>query len=463
VADPHFDLIVIGAGPAGEKAAAQAAYFGKSVAVIESEPEPGGAAVHTGTLPSKTLRETALYLSGHRNRQLYGVAVELAPDATVRRLIERKDTIAASASATIRRNLERHSIAYYRGRGRFADAHTIEIEDDGTRLCGDYILIASGSRPFRPADINFNDHAISDSDEILAIDHLPRDLTILGGGVIGCEYACMFAALGVKVTLVDARPEILPFLDLELIARLRQSMVALGIRLVQDVKWTSVARSGGIIATTLSSGERLETERLLFTAGRVGNTEGLGLDRIGVTPNARGYLEVDEAYRTTVSHVMAAGDVIGFPALASVSMEQGRVAICRAFGFAYKSAVSQLMPYGIYTIPEVSAVGETEESAREKNIDVVVGRALYRNNARGQITGDCEGMTKLVVARATRKVIGAHAIGERATELVHIGQTAIHMEAPVDLFIDMVFNYPTLAESYKYAAYECLAALNTAP
>ena len=459
----HYDLIVIGAGPAGEKAAAQAAYFGKSVAVIEAEPEPGGAAVHTGTLPSKTLRETALYLSGHRNRQLYGVAVELAPDATVRRLIERKDTIAATASATIRWNLERHRVAYCRGRGRFADAHTVEIEDDGTRLWGDYVLIATGSRPFRPADIDFSDHAISDSDEILAIDRLPRDLTILGGGMIGCEYACMFAALGVQVTLVDARPEILPFLDLELIARLRQSMAALGIRLVQNVKWTSVVRSGDIIATTLSSGERLETERLLFTAGRVGNTEGLGLDRIGVTPNSRGYLEVDAAYRTAVPHVMAAGDVIGFPALASVSMEQGRVAICRAFGFAYKSAVSQLMPYGVYTIPEVSAVGETEQTAREKNIDVVVGRALYSSNARGQITGDSEGMTTLVVDRATRKVIGAHAIGERATELVHIGQTAIHLEAPVDLFIDMVFNYPTLAESYKYAAYECLAALNTAP
>ncbi len=461
MSDASYDLVVIGSGPAGEKAAAQAAYFGKRVAVIEAEPEPGGAAVHTGTLPSKTLRETALYLSGHRSRQLYGVAVELAPDATVRRLIERKNAIAVSASATIRRNLERHDVTYIRGRARFADAHTVEIDDRAVRLRGDYILIATGSRPFRPADIDFTDNAISDSDEILAIDGLPRDLTILGGGVIGCEYACMFAALGVKVTLVDARPEILPFLDLELIARLRQSMTSLGIRLVQNVKWTNVGRNGGAIVTTLSSGERLETERLLFTAGRVGNTEGLGLDRIGITPNSRGYLDVDEAYRTAVPHVLGAGDVIGFPALASVSMEQGRVAICRAFGFAYKSAVSQLMPYGIYTIPEVSAVGETEETARKKGIDVVVGRAMYRNNARGQISGDSEGMTKLVVERATRKVIGAHAIGERATELVHIGQTAIHLEAPVDLFIDMVFNYPTLAESYKYAAYECLGALNT--
>ncbi|HET9372950.1 MAG TPA: Si-specific NAD(P)(+) transhydrogenase [Vicinamibacterales bacterium] len=460
MSDARFDLIVIGSGPAGEKAAAQAAYFGKKVAVIEAEPEPGGAAVHTGTLPSKTLRETALYLSGHRSRQLYGVAVELAPDATVRRLIERKNAIAASASASIRHNLARHGVVYVRGRGSFEDDHTVVVDgSSGGRFYGDHILIATGSRPFRPADIDFEDAAISDSDQILSLAQLPRDLTILGGGVIGCEYACMFAALGVAVTLVDARPEILPFLDAELIARLRQAMGALGVRLVQNVRWRRVAREGAAIVTSLGNGERLATEQLLFTAGRVGNTEGLGLDRIGVTPNTRGYLDVDASYRTSVAHVLAAGDVIGFPALASVSMEQGRVAICRAFGFEYKTAVAAIMPYGIYTIPEVSAVGETVESAREKGIDVVVGRANYRNNARGQITGDLEGLTKLVVERATRRVLGVHAIGERATELVHIGQTAIHLDGTVDLFIDMVFNYPTLAESYKYAAYECLAAL----
>ena len=459
----RFDLVVIGSGPAGEKGAAQAAYFGKRVAVIEAEAEPGGAAVHTGTLPSKTLRETAMYLSGYRNRQLYGVAVELAPDATVRQLIARKNAIADAASKMIRRNLHRHGAEYVQGHARFDDRHTVIVEtpDGERRLQGDYILIATGSRPFRPADIPFDDPAIHDSDEVLGLARLPASLAILGAGVIGCEYACMFAALGVAVTLVDGRPDILPFLDRELVARLCEAMTALGVRLVQNVRWTRVARHGDAIVTDLANGERLRTDELLFSAGRVGNTGRLDLERIGVAPNSRGYLDVDDAYRTAVPHVLAAGDVTGFPALASVSMEQGRVAICRAFGFGYKQNVSAIMPYGIYTIPEVSAVGETEESARQKGLDVVVGRALYRNNARGQISGDLEGMTKLIVERRSRRVIGVHAIGERATELVHIGQTAIHLDAPVDLFIDMVFNYPTLAESYKYAAYECLMALGT--
>ncbi len=268
----------------------------------------------------------------------------------------------------------------------------------------------------------------------------------------------MFAALGVQVTLVDARPDILPFLDSEIVERLRDAMTKLGIRIVLGKRWNRVAREGKVIVTELGD-ERLETEYLLFAAGRIGNTDTLKLDRIGVTPNARGYLQVDAAYRTTVPSVLAAGDVIGFPALASASMEQGRVAICKAFGFEYKQAVAEIVPYGIYTIPEVSAVGETVETARVKGMDVVVGRALYRNNARGQITGDVEGITKLVVERGTRRIVGVHVIGERATELVHIGQTALHCEASVDLFIEMVFNYPTLAESYKYAAYECLAAL----
>jgi NAD(P) transhydrogenase len=456
----HFDLVVIGSGPAGEKGAAQAAYFGKRVAVVEAEPEPGGAAVHTGTLPSKTLRETALYVSGYRARNLYGVAVELASDATVPALIARKNAIAAAASRTIRDNLARHSVTYVQGHGSFEDANTVVVSGpDGTRrLHADYVLIATGSRPHRPADIDFPDPAIDDSDEILGIDKLPASLTILGGGVIGCEYACMFAALGVKVTLVDARPDILPFLDAEIVERLREAMTNLGIRIVLGQRWNRVAREGAQIVTELV-GERLETEYLLFAAGRIGNIEKLGLDRIGVTPNARGYLQVDSAYRTTVPNVLAAGDVVGFPALASASMEQGRVAVCKAFGFEYKQAVSEIMPYGIYTIPEVSAVGETEQTAMVKGMDVVVGRALFRNNARGQITGDLEGITKLVVERSTRRVVGVHVIGDRATELVHIGQTALHCHAPVDLFIEMVFNYPTLAESYKYAAYECLGAL----
>ena len=261
------------------------------------------------------------------------------------------------------------------------------------------------------------------------------------------------------MTVIEARPEILAFLDGEIVARLRTAMEHLGMRVILGQRWGRVAREGARVTTELDGGERLESDCVLYAAGRFGNTAGLGLEKIGVEPNPRGYVSVDSAYRTSAPGVLAAGDVIGFPALASASMEQARVAVCKAFGFSYKQAVSDIMPYGIYTIPEVSAVGETEESARAKNMDVVVGRALYENNARGQITGDLDGMTKLVVEKKTRRVVGVHVIGERATELGHIGQTALHCEAPVDLFIEMVFNYPTLAESYKYAAYECLAAL----
>lgn len=456
-----FDLVVIGAGPAGEKAAAQAAYFGKRVAVIEREREPGGAAVHTGTLPSKTLRETALYLSGHRARALYGVAVELDAEATVPRLMSRKNAIAAAEARSFRRNFERHHVTYFHGRGQFVDEHTVLVTgaDETWRIRGDYVLIATGSKPHRPADIDFQDDFIHDSDEILDINFLPKSLTILGGGVIGCEYASMFAALGVEVTLVDARSEILPFLDLELVARLKSAMVASGIRLVQGQRWTGVKRCSGGVETSLGDGTKLVTEQLLFAAGRTGATHGLGLASVGLEPDSRGYLPVDAQFRTKVPHILAAGDVIGFPALASVSMEQGRVAVCNAFGFSYKKAVAETMPYGIYTIPEVSAFGETEETCRAKQIPYVAGRAPYEANPRGKITGDLDGMTKLIAHRETRKLIGVHVIGERASELVHIGQTAVQLGGTIDLFIDMVFNYPTLSDSYKYAAYECLAAL----
>ena len=457
----HFDLVVIGAGPAGEKAAAQAAYFKKRVAIVECEPEPGGAAVHTGTLPSKTLRETALYLSGYHARELYGVALEVDKHATLPRLMSRKNAIAAAESRAFRKNFAHHDIRYINGRGRLLDAHTVSITSAAgeQRLGADFVLISTGSKPHRPADIDFADDWIHDSDEILTIHDIPTSLTILGGGVIGCEYACMFAALGVPVTLVDARSEILPFLDAEIVSRLKAAMIKLGIRLVQGQRWTTVLRSEAGVTTTLADGTKLDNQQLLFAAGRSGCVKDLGLEEVGIAPDSRGYIPVDAQYRTKVPNVFAAGDVIGFPALASVSMEQGRVAMCHAFGFGYKKAVAAEMPYGIYTIPEVSSFGETEETCQQKKIDYVAGRALFENNARGKIQGDLEGITKLVIDAKTRKIIGIHVIGERATELVHIGQTAITLGATVDLFIDMVFNYPTLADSYKYAAYDCLAAL----
>jgi len=457
-----YDLVIIGCGPAGEKAAAQAAYFGKRVAVIERAPHPGGAAVHTGTLPSKTLRETALYLSGHRARQLYGIAVELEENATLSHLMARKDAIAEAETARIIANLERHGVDLVYGHGSFVDAHTIQVEGaDGetVSLTADFILIATGSKPRQPDDIDFADDCIHDSDEVLLIEQLPQQLTILGGGVIGCEYACMFAALGIDVTLVDTRTTLLSFLDTEISERLAKAMMRLGIDLVLGHRWGAIHRQGDTIVCELDDGRNLEAEQLLFCAGRVGCTDSLALDNAGLSPNKRQYLDVDDEYRTSVPHILAVGDVIGFPALASVSMEQARVAVCRAFGFDYKQTLASLMPYGIYTIPEVSAVGESEQSCEEKGIDYVVGRALYRDNARGKITGDLEGITKLVVEVGTRKLLGVHVVGERASELVHIGQVAIQLGACVDLFIDMVFNYPTLADSYKYAAYDCLGAL----
>ncbi|HEY3495689.1 MAG TPA: FAD-dependent oxidoreductase, partial [Polyangiaceae bacterium] len=347
------------------------------------------------------------------------------------------------------------------GSARFEDARTVAVTSSSgeRRVTGEFILIATGSKPHRPADMDFEDSWIHDSDEILTIHELPTSMTVLGGGVIGCEYACMFAALGTKITLVDARSEILPFLDLEIVRRLRAAMERLGIVLVQNQRWRGARRVADGVETTLGDGRILKSQQLLFAAGRSGNTAGLGLEKAGLEADSRGYLPVDKHFRTRVPHILAAGDIVGFPALASVSMEQGRVAICHAFGFTYKQEVAITMPYGIYTIPEVSSFGETEESCREKGIRYVAGRALFAENPRGKITGDLEGITKLIVETATRKLLGVHVIGERASELVHIGQVAVSLGGTVDLFIEMVFNYPTLADSYKYAAYDCLKAL----
>lgn len=461
MSEHSYDLVVIGSGPAGERAAAQAAFFGKRVALVERAPQPGGAGVHTGTLPSKTLREAALYLSGRHARQLYGIAVELTRDATILRLMERKATLAATESARIRENLRRHGVTYLEGNGRVTGPHDVEVTTaTGTlRLRGEVLLLATGSRPRRPPDIDFADDHIHDSDEILDITELPRSLTVLGAGVIGCEYACMFAALGTEVTLVDPKLELLTFLDQSLVARLRTAMQALGVRLELGHPWTKVTREGQGVLAEREGASSLLSEHLLFAAGRTGNADRLGLESVGLQPDQRGYLHVDACFRTAVPSIYAAGDAIGFPALASASMEQGRVAACQAFGFSYKREVAPLIPYGVYTIPEVSAVGETEQSCQRQGRRYVVGEALHRDNARGQIIGDLNGVTRLIVDAQDRRLLGVHVLGERASELVHVGQAVIQLHGPVDVFIDMVFNHPTLGESYKYAAYACLRAL----
>jgi NAD(P) transhydrogenase len=457
-----YDFVVIGSGPAGEKAAAQAAYFGKSVAVIERHLQPGGAAVHTGTLPSKTLREASLYLSGYKNREIYGVAVSLSPDVTLQKLLDRRGRISNAEASRMRNNLDAHNVDYYQGLGSFVDEHTIRIlsdEGDERTITGNFVLVCTGSSPYRPEEFPFDSGLVFDSDDILSIQSIPRNLTILGAGVIGCEYACMFAALGCSVTLIDAREQIMPFLDYEILDRLCAAMNTMDITMILGQLWKSVTVQDGKVLTCLEDGREVLADNLLFAAGRNGNSSELNLPAVGLKADKRGLIDVDDQYRTPVSNIFAAGDIIGFPALASTSMEQGRVAACHAFGIDYKQSLSPVLPYGIYTIPEVSAVGETEESAREKGLDFVVGRSLYSKNARGMITGDLEGVTKLIVDKKTRQLLGVHVIGERATELVHIGQAALVMKAPVDLFIEMVFNYPTLSESYKYAAYHCLGQL----
>ncbi len=461
---PHdHDLVVIGVGPAGEKAAAQAAYFGKRVACVERAQDPGGAAVHTGTLPSKTLRETAIFLSGFRQRELYGLSVDLKPDLAIPRLLSRKDAVRDQEVARMRWNLERHGVPILKGVARFIDPHTIEVKDTGgtpRRITSEVFLVATGSRPHHPDGIPFDDEDVDDSDTILQIDRLPKSMLIVGGGVIGCEYASMFAAMRVEVSLVEGRPRLMPFLDTEIAERLRGAMQSLGVtfHLGQTTKDIRRVEGRGIV-TTLASGQEIAAEKVLASSGRSGWTQGMGLSDVGVQVDKRGYVTVDENYRTAVPNIYAAGDVIGFPALASTSMDQGRVAVCHAFGFTYKPQMSHLLPFGIYTIPEVSCIGFSEETAKEKGLDFVVGRAFYRDNARGKIVGDRDGVIKLVVERGSRKVLGCHCIGERATELVHVGQAVMLLEGTVDVFIDMVFNYPTLGEMFKYAAYDALGAL----
>jgi len=461
----RFDLVVIGAGPAGEKGAAQAAYFGKRVAIIEREAQPGGAAVHTGTLPSKTLRETALFLSGYRQLDLYGVTVEVSPHLAVAKLIARKDAVRELETARIIENLRAHGVEQIRGQARFLDAATVEVVADGSarELSAEAFLIATGTHPFRPSHIPFDDPDVHDSNDILGIDRLPTSLAVLGGGVIGCEYASMFAALGVEVHLVESRPSLLPFLDREMGEQLLGAMTHLGVVPHLEDRAEEVRRdANGALVCLLRSGAALVCDQVLVASGRGGNTAGLGLEEIGVATDARGYVVVDEEFRTGVQAIYAAGDVIGFPALASTSMEQARVAVCRAFGFAYKQRVSPLLPYGVYTIPEVSCVGLGEDEALERGVDVVVGRAYFRDNARAQILGDRDGMVKLVFERGTRDLLGCHCIGERASELVHVGQAMIALGGTVDTLIETVFNYPTLGEAYKYAAYDALGRMGPA-
>lgn len=462
-----LDLVVLGSGPGGEKGAAQAAYFGKRVALVERAREVGGACVHTGTLPSKTLRETALYLTGFRRRELYGMSVRLDRKKSLRQLVGRLHDVTDRQTQQIRRNLNRHAVTLVEGFATFEDASTVAVRTpEGTvsrRLSADVFLIATGSSPVLPGGIGVSDPDVVDSDRILNLDRVPLTMTVVGGGVIGTEYACLFAALGTRITLVEGRDRLLGGIDEELSTAITLSLERMGAEIMLGDAVESVTRLPGrgtnALRLKLKSGRRITADKVLFSAGRSGNTAGLNLEAIGVALTGRGHVQVNEHFQTTVPHIYAVGDVVGFPALASTSMEQGRVAMCHAFQIAYKTAMSPHLPYGIFSIPEISSIGPSEQELQQRGVEYEVGRARFENNARGQITGDTDGIIKLLFERKTRKLLAAHLLGDQATELIHIPMFVLASGGTIDAFIDAVFNFPTLAESFKYAAYDGLQRL----
>ena len=462
----RFDLVVLGSGPGGEKGAAQAAYFGKRVALVERAPEVGGASVHTGTLPSKTLRETALYLTGFRRRELYGMSVRLDRKKSLRQLVGRLNAVTQQQTQQIRRNLARHAVALCTGRAAFEDPRTVAVLDPAgqvvRRLSADVFLIATGSSPILPPG-TAGDPDVVDSDRILNLDRVPLSMTVVGGGVIGTEYACLFAALGTKITLVEGRNRILGGIDEELSMATELSLERMGARVLLGDAVDSIerdpSRATDALRLKLHSGRRIRADKVLISAGRAGNTAGLNLEKVGVTLTPRGHLEVNEHFQTKTPHIYAVGDVIGFPALASTSMEQGRVAMCHAFGIAFKTAMPPFTPYGVYSIPEISSVGPSEQELQKSGVDYEVGRARFENNARGQITGDSDGMIKILFEPSTKRLLAAHILGDQATELIHVPLFVLAHGGSIDEFIDAVFNFPTLSESFKYAAYDGLQRL----
>jgi NAD(P) transhydrogenase len=461
MSDFEYDLVVIGSGPAGQRAAIQGAKLGKRVAIVERKAVVGGVCINTGTIPSKTLREAVLHLSGYRERGLYGMSYTVKQHITIDDLLFRTDHVIRHEIDVTRHQLMRNQIDLFSAEAAFVDPHTIRLNDvvgHGQRdVTTAHAVIATGTNATKDAHIPFDEQRILISDDILRLDRLPRTLVVVGGGVIGCEYASIFAALGVRVTLIDKRPRLLPFIDAEVIEalgyHLRQNRVTL--RLGEEVSGIEPIEDehGPRVKIHLASGKQIIADKALYSIGRTGATRKLNLPGAGLAPDSRGRITVNADYQTTVPHIYAVGDVIGFPSLASISMEQGRLAACHAFGVITRS-VPELFPYGIYTIPEISTVGRNEEELTEQGVPYEVGKAQYREIARGQIIGDSTGLLKLIFHLDTRALLGVHIIGEGASELVHIGQAVLAFGGPIDYFVNTVFNYPTLAECYKTAAFD---------
>lgn len=465
---PHFDLVVLGAGPAGLSAAIEAGRLGRRACIVERERELGGAGLETGTIPSKTLRETALHYSGALQRGLYGVDFALRREhIPVSSFMVRKEQVLASQRELVWRELHGHSVQIVRGSACFVDQQTVEARDarnDPIQVTADHFLVATGSSPRRPPGLPFDDPDVVDSDSILALDRIPDSMTVVGGGVIGCEYASIFAALGVKVTLIEGKREILGFLDDEITRLLRERMQRLGVTFrFEDAVERVIDEPGPGVGVVTRKGAKFRAGKLLVAAGRTGNVAGLGLETIGVRVDDKQRIVVDERFRTSVPNVLAAGDVLGFPGLASTGIEQGRLAVRCLFGACERAELARVLPYGLYTIPEVGTIGVTEEEARERALDFRVGRAWYRENARGQIVGDVFGLLKLVVDAKTRALLGVHIVGEKATELVHLGQAVMELGGTVDHLGRMVMNFPTLSVLYKRAALNASEAIDRRP
>ncbi|MDR3793240.1 MAG: Si-specific NAD(P)(+) transhydrogenase [Terracidiphilus sp.] len=458
-----YDLIVIGSGPSGQRAAVAASKMNKRVAVIEARTVVGGVCVNTGTIPSKTMREAVLHLSGYNYRSIYGVNYKIKDKISMADLAFRVQAVIKNEIDVTEAQLSRNGIDVVHGIASFVDPHQILVRGPQTEttLEAERIIVAVGTRPASSPLVPLNGATIVDSDQILGLNALPRSLIVVGGGVVGVEYTCMFAVLGVRVTLIEKRDRLLDFADREMVEalsyHLRDSRVTL--RLGEEVKSVESLALGTVVAN-LESNKRVSGDALLYAVGRQGNVEDLNLAAAGLDADARGRIPVNENFETKVPHIFAVGDVIGFPSLASVSMEQGRIAAARAFNDHATTSNPSFYPYGIYTIPEISFIGKSEEQLTQEDVPYEVGMAYYRETARGQIRGDTTGRLKLIFHRDTRQILGVHIIGEGATELVHIGQAVMILGGTIDYFIDTVFNYPTLAECYKVAAFNGLGRLH---
>ncbi|MFT3967304.1 MAG: Si-specific NAD(P)(+) transhydrogenase [Sphingobium sp.] len=462
-----YDLVVIGSGPAGRRAAVQAAKLGKSVLVVEGRRRVGGVSVHTGTIPSKTLRETALNLSGWRERGFYGRSYRVKKDISSDDLGMRLTKTLEYEVDVLEHQFQRNGVDTLSGFARFIDPHHVAVTaPDSSEMAveGERFLIAVGTTPFRPADIDFGDADIMDSDEVVDVPRLPRSLTVVGAGVIGIEYATIFSALDVAVTVIEPRTAFLDFIDREIMDEFVHQLRDRGVSFRLGSPVTSVVKEvSGRVCTTTADGRSVRTDMLLYCAGRMGATATLGLEACGLEADGRGRLTVDpRTFQTAVPHIYAAGDVIGFPSLASTSMEQGRIAACHAFNLPVPPAPAYF-PYGIYAVPEISTVGMSEQEVHDRGINYECGIARFRETSRGHIMGLDHGMLKMIFSLKTRRLLGVHIIGEGATELVHIGQAVLNLKGTIDYFIENTFNYPTLAEAYKVAALDAWNRMPRAP